>query len=129
VAREIKRLADEGCRVQVIVRVDPPQHSPSKKVRQYLASHLLVLPYRGKLPAEQSVNSIHTKIILIDASIDNSAAKVPVVLTGSHNLDPFSLRANDETLLEIRDRDVFNSYMGFLDRLVSDFRASGLPSF
>jgi hypothetical protein len=129
VAREMERLKAEGCSLQVIARIDPTQSSPGKDVRQILGSDLVVLPFRGSTPEEQADNSIHTKVVLIDASIDGSAEKIPVVLTGSHNLDLFSLRTNDETLIEIRDQTVFNSYQLFLDRILDDARSAGLKTF
>lgn len=129
VAKEMKRLKDEGCSLQVIVRIDPAQHSPARDVRETIGTDMVVLPYKGTGPGEESVNSIHTKIVLIDAAIDGSSEKIPVVLTGSHNLDLFSLRTNDETLIQIRDQDVFNSYMRFLDRILSDAQAAGVRTF
>ena len=126
VAKEMKRLKDEGCSLQVIARVDPKQFSPSASVKKSLGDSLLVLPYEGKLPEEQSENSIHTKIVMINASIDNSATKIPVVLTGSHNLDLFSLRTNDEVLIEVRDQETYNRYNQFLDQILFDARSAGI---
>lgn len=129
VAKQLKRLIYEGCYVEVITRIDPQQRSPGDKVREALGEQLIVLPYKGDTPEKQHKNSLHTKILIIDASIDNSAEKIPVVLTGSHNIDIFSLRANDETLFEIRDRDLYNSYNFFLDKIVVDARSAALPIF
>lgn len=127
VAREMARLRAEGCDLKVIVRADPVQHSPGSKVIRAIADEdLLMLPYRGHGEGEQSENSIHTKIVMINASIDGSPEKIPVVLTGSHNLDLFSLRTNDETLIEIRDANVYNAYAAFLERIISDARAAGI---
>ena len=129
VAEQMKRLKDEGCKVEVIARIDPVQSSPGTKVREALTDSLVVLPFRGAAPEEQLKNSIHTKIVLINASIDNSTEKIPVVLTGSHNLDLFSLRTNDETLIEVRDQQVFDQYNQFLDQILSDARSAGVRLF
>lgn len=127
VAREMARLQEEGCELQVITRVDPVQKSPGKKVIRNLRSEdLVVLPYRGQDAKDQSENSIHTKIVLINASIDDSAEKIPVVLTGSHNLDLFSLRTNDEVLIEVRDQSVYDAYDAFLERILQDARDAGI---
>lgn len=120
VAKQMRRLIDEGCAVDIISRVDPVQRSPGRKVQEYLGNNIYVLPYRGERPEEQHTNSIHTKIVLIDASIDNSPEKIPVVLTGSHNIDFWSLRGNDEVLLEVRDRALYEQYSDFIDRIVGD---------
>ncbi len=129
VAEQMKKLKTEGCKVEVIARIDPRQSSPGKKVREALTDSLVVLPFKGATPEEQSVNSIHTKIVLINASIDNSPEKIPVVLTGSHNLDLFSLRSNDETLIEVRDQQIFDQYNQFLDQILFDARSAGLRLF
>ncbi|AGH94735.1 phospholipase D-like domain-containing protein [Pseudobdellovibrio exovorus] len=127
VAREMARLQAEGCDLQVITRVDPVQKSPGKKVIRSLRSEdLVILPYRGQEEKDRSENSIHTKIVLINASIDNSSEKVPVVLTGSHNLDLFSLRTNDEVLIEVRDQSVYEAYDAFLERILQDARDAGI---
>lgn len=126
VAKQLKRLINEGCVVDIISRVDFLQKSPGKKVIKSLGDNLFVLPYRGLLAEHQHPNSIHTKIVMIDASIDSSAEKIPVVFTGSHNLDLWSLRANDEVLLEVRDRKVHDRYNDFLDKIVMDAQAAGV---
>lgn len=129
VAEQMKRLKNEGCKVEVIARIDPKQRSPGKKVKELLGDSLVVLPYEGATPEQQAENSIHTKIVMINASIDNSAEKVPLVLTGSHNLDIFSLRGNDETLIEVRDQQIYDRYNQFLDQILSDARSAGLRLF
>lgn len=129
VAEQMKKLKTEGCKVEVIARIDPRQSSPGTKVREALTDSLIVLPFRGATQEEQSVNSIHTKIVLINASIDNSLEKIPMVLTGSHNLDLFSLRTNDETLIEVRDQQIFDQYNQFLDQILLDARSAGLRLF
>jgi phosphatidylserine/phosphatidylglycerophosphate/cardiolipin synthase-like enzyme len=63
--------------------------------------------------------------MLIDASVDRSSERRPYVITGSHNLDFFSLHTNDETMLIIQDRATFDSYLDFWNRIDTDARASG----
>jgi len=127
VAKQMRRLFDEGCAVDIISRVDPVQKWSGNKGLDDIGDNIYVLPYRGKRPEEQHPNSIHTKIVLIDASIDNSAEKIPVVLTGSHNIDFWSLRANDEVLFEVRDRGLYEQYSDFIDRIVGDAHAGNIP--
>lgn len=126
VAYELKRLKEAGCKVEVIARIDPKQHSPSKKVKKALAESIVLLPYDGQHPDQQSENSIHTKIVTINAAIDNSPEKIKVVLTGSYNLDIISLRANDETLIEVRDDEIYEHYNQFLDQILFDARSANI---
>jgi hypothetical protein len=126
VADRLRALSNAGCDVKAITRFDPQLFSPSAAVGDRLGPLLMVLPYRGKSLATQSINSIHTKLMLVHASIDGSKLKIPYVLTGSHNLDFFSLRTNDETLLEIQDQKVFDTYLQFWNRIDSDARTSGI---
>ena len=129
VAQQMKKLESEGCALQVITRIDPVAFSPGKGVVQALGNSMIVLAFDGKLPEEKQPNSSHTKLVLINASIDNSPEKAAVVLTGSHNLDLFSLRTNDETLLEIRDQEIFDKYDAFISQYLDDARAANVRIF
>jgi phosphatidylserine/phosphatidylglycerophosphate/cardiolipin synthase-like enzyme len=129
VAKEMAKLAKEGCSVKIISRIDPAQFSPSGGVRKALGANMVILPFEGKSPEEKNVNSIHTKIVMINASIDNSPEKIPVVMTGSHNLDLFSLRTNDEVLIEVRDQATYDRYSQFLDGILNDALAAGVQLF
>ena len=129
VAQEMKKLESEGCSLQVITRIDPIASSPGKGVAQVLGSSMVVLAFNGNGPEERQPNSSHTKLVLINASIDNSPEKIGVVLTGSHNLDLFSLRTNDETLLEIRNQDVFEKYDAFISQYLDDAKAAHVRFF
>lgn len=130
VAREMARLRSEGCELMVIARIDPVQRSPGRRVVRAIGDDdLHVLPYRGRGEGEQAENSIHTKIVMVNASIDGSEEKIPVVLTGSHNLDLFSLRGNDETLIEVRNQEVYDAYDAFLTQILEDARSAGITVF
>jgi phosphatidylserine/phosphatidylglycerophosphate/cardiolipin synthase-like enzyme len=130
VVNRLAELVAQGCDVKIIARKDHQIGSPSKIAYEALRAQMMVLPEAltddddltklNNSPGPKINNSVHTKIILIDASLDHSAEKVPIVLTGSHNLDLFSLRTNDEVLIEIHDRSLLESYMDFWDRLKQD---------
>jgi hypothetical protein len=126
VAASLRDLAKQGCDVKVITRIDPEMFSPAVGIAKRLGPDLMILPFRGNTKEYQATNSIHTKIILIDAALDGSTERRPLVITGSHNLDFFSLHTNDETLLEIEDAAVFDAYLGFWNRLDESARTSGL---
>jgi hypothetical protein len=126
VASRLQELKKQGCDVKVITRLEPAMFSPAVGVATRLGSSVLILPYRSKNPEYRSVNSVHTKMILIDAALDDSDERRQVVATGSHNLDFFSLRTNDETLLEVEDKAVYDQYIRFWSRLNEDARTSDL---
>lgn len=116
----LRRLSDAGCDVKVITRLDPEMLSPIVGIPKRLGSHLMMIPFLEKNGDIALRNTIHTKLILIDASIDGSKEKRTLILTGSDNMDFFSLHTNDETILEIEDGALFNSYVKFWNRLRSD---------
>lgn len=129
IAERLKQLEAEGCSLEVITRKDPEEFSPGKRMEDILGSSMIVLPYQGKTPEENSVNSTHTKIGIIDASMDNSPEKIKTVITGSHNWDLFSLKTNDETVLEIRDPEIYDQYNDFISRALATARAENVHIF
>ncbi|PIS11309.1 MAG: hypothetical protein COT73_04700, partial [Bdellovibrio sp. CG10_big_fil_rev_8_21_14_0_10_47_8] len=126
IAKELQRLSGEGCDVKVIARLDQRVHSPSKGVIKALGADMKILPFKGKLESEKLANTIHTKLMLIDASIDGSPERIPVVLTGSHNLDLFSLKTNDEVLMEVHDRAIFQRYLQFWNQILADAESANI---
>lgn len=126
VAARLGELARQGCDVKVLSRFDPKAFSPAATVGHKLGRNLIVLPYEGKSLATRSENSIHAKMMIIDAAVDGSSEKIPLVLTGSHNLDFFSLHTNDETLLEIQDQRVFDRYLKFWNDILDQARAANV---
>ena len=126
IAARLRDLAKQGCDVKVITRIEPEMFSPAAGVAKRLGSDLMILPFHGKEKAYQAVNSLHTKLILINASVDGSSARREIVLTGSHNLDFFSLRTNDETLLILEDAAIYADYLGFWNRLNAEARNSDM---
>lgn len=127
-ANQMKKLASQGCALQVVARIDPRQRSLPDEVKSALGEHLTILPFRGKKSHEKSFNSIHSKVILINASIDDSPEKTAVVLTGSLNLDYVSVNHNDETLFEIRNLELFKKYDNYMDQILSDAEAAGVKT-
>lgn len=125
VAARLRDRAKEGCDVKVISRFEPRMMSPGKGVGKRLGRNMIILPYLGKSLEYQAKNSIHTKLMIINASVDGSAEKRAFVLTGSHNLDFFSLHTNDETMLVIEDQKTFDQYLDFWNRINADAHAAG----
>lgn len=127
VAERLRDLEKQGCDLKVIVRTDEKQSSPGKEILKELsAESLIILPFDREAGEDGVTNSIHAKIILIDAALKGQNERLKLVLTGSHNLDLFSLRANDEVLLYIKDSKIFDQYESFWNKILDDARASRL---
>ncbi len=122
-AKLLADLSDQGCDLKVIVRDEPDQDSPGRQVVSHLGRNLAILPYKGKDGEIKANNSIHSKVILINARMDGMKKKETLVLTGSHNLNTTSLRTNDETLFKINDLKTFNSYLNYWNRLSEESKA------
>jgi phosphatidylserine/phosphatidylglycerophosphate/cardiolipin synthase-like enzyme len=60
--------------------------------------------------------SVHNKFILIDAVVNGERQKVSLI--GSHNLTANSLYYNDDTLLVLKDRQLYESYLNYWEYLL-----------
>ena len=126
VARQLERLKNEGCSVSVLALDNLVLKQPGKQVREALGDSLVLTPSEWE---QEKRNSIHTKMLLIDASIDGAAEKSKIVFTGSQNLDLFSLKTNDDCQMEIRDPMVYEQYLGFWKRILQDAATAGFKTF
>ena len=127
VAEKLVQLRSQGCHLTVFSRIDEKQQSPSPLVIKLLGDDLILIPFQSKILNHEVENSVHSKLILIDASIDNSYDKRNVVIAGSHNLDLPSLLANDETLNYVEDRKVYEMYLAFWTKMVEEVKERNLP--
>ncbi|RYZ93630.1 MAG: hypothetical protein EOP06_00240 [Proteobacteria bacterium] len=125
VAKQLAKLRSEGCRIHVIARQESDVKSPGTKIEVLIKPDLTVLAYKGKGAPDQSQNSVHSKLILIDASFDGSPDRKAIVMSGSHNLNLTSLKTNDETLLRITNRKIFEKYSQYFNAIIESARASG----
>lgn len=125
VAARLVELAKQGCDVKVLVRDEPDMSSPGKRISSILGSLMNVLKFHTK-GAPDRLGSVHSKIVLIDASIGNSTVRIPLVLAGSHNLNGTSLTQNDELLARIVNQSIFNQYMNFWNQTYSSALAQSM---
>ncbi len=125
VSKELARLERAGCSVRILVVDDPELQQPGQKARRLLGDSLALIRDRY----QDDTNSVHTKLMLIDASIDGSPLKKKVILTGSHNLDQFSEKTNDETLLEINDEKTYETYLTFWKQIVTEAHDAKIADF
>ena len=94
----LRRLADEGCQVEIIYNNASTRESVAAALHQAFSGEQL---RRGK--------HIHHKYILIEGSYQGSHRRL--VWTGSHNLTHGALRENDETLLRIDDEAIYQAFL------------------
>lgn len=119
-AEKLAQLAKASCDVKVIVRKEPKLNSPGKKVVKFLGENLASLTYKdidGKILV---TNSLHSKVLMINARMSHSTQKSTLVLTGSHNFNLTSLKTNDESLFKINDLKTFESYLKYWNQLTQD---------
>ena len=125
VAEQLEALKKKGCDVRVFALADARLKQPGKKVKRSLGDSLVLTDGETR----HGQNSIHTKMMLISAALDNSTERSLIVLTGSQNLDKYSLRTNDECQMEIHDGAVYSQYLGYWYKMMEDANAAGLAAF
>jgi hypothetical protein len=128
VAEQLKKLKDQGCKINLIALYNDSLHQPGKKFLLTMDDSLAVM-HDMSAKEDNQANTLHTKVMLIDAALDNDNFKSKIVLTGSQNLDKASLRLNDETQLEIHNEDVYGIYLGLWYKIITDVKAAGIKIF
>lgn len=101
---DLAELHRRGCDVRVVV----DSHGSTRALQEHLRS---ALPDRRVLIAR----GVHSKYLLIAGRYNGSERFL--VWTGSHNYTGPALRRNDETLLRIDDRAVYEAYRGNWQRI------------
>ena len=122
VARQLRRLADRGCDVQIILREEPKKRSPGRAVLKELEGLVTLLPYRAE---GDDHNAIHTKLMLINAPRAGAEGRQHLVLRGSHKLSITSLYFNDDVLLRVDNEDLFSAYEAFFDEILMSHDTAG----
>lgn len=116
IPERLRDLAAQGCTVKVVYGI------MADEVKQVLLSEprveLRALGTGGALPGR-----VHSKYLLIEGSYDGER-HARWVLTGSHNYNLTSLRRNDETLLRLNNKTVYQQYVANFDTM----RAAAVPA-
>ncbi|MCG5212983.1 phospholipase D-like domain-containing protein [Streptosporangium soli] len=103
IAQRLARLSAQGCPVQIVYGI------MDDEVRQVLQGapgiELRTLGDGSALPGR-----IHSKYLLVEGTYGGDG-DARWVFTGSHNFNETSLRRNDETLLRLNDRGVYQQYV------------------
>ncbi len=107
VASELRALDEQGCSVHAVLRQDQHTGSPGAQVESDLR--------RGNIDfalfTYDAPINLHSKYLLVDGAFGPDSEHQSIVWTGSHNYTLSALRYNDETILEIRDRDLFEDFL------------------
>lgn len=140
-AEMLKNLSDSGCDVKVFLKNDIAtdsinlplgikipviKDSPGEKVKSVLGELLTVFPYEEPIngkpwqEGDPKRNALHSQIMLIEIPGENDIS-VKKVFIGTHNFDGPSLNLNNELLLEIQDKELFDQYMDSFLRLENDY--------
>lgn len=107
IAETLRSLDDDGCGVHVVLREDSHTDSPGAQIEADMR--------RGDIDfglfSDEADVQLHSKYFLVDGAYGDDGEDEAIVWTGSHNFTYSALRRNDETILEIRDREVFDDYL------------------
>jgi hypothetical protein len=115
IASQLARLQGDGCDVRVVIR-NAGDPAPGDAVVALLQTAGIETVLYPTLSGQRR---LHSKVLLIDAIYNDSAAPRRIVFTGSHNYTGGALNRNDEVLLRIEDDTL---YEGFLQHW-TDIRA------
>jgi len=106
VARALARRQRAGCSVEAVIGDD------TIRVGRTVLRTLRDAGVRVTLyPRRAGTWGLHSKYLLIDARYNGSTAARRLVFTGSHNWTGAALRENDETMLRVDDRGVFDAFL------------------
>lgn len=106
VAEKLVAKKQAGCTVEVLLGVNAS--SPSPEIVDTLTGG--GVDARVYVREEPGRVTIHSKYLLIEGTYNGNANK-KLLWTGSHNYTEGALRGNDETLLKINDRGIYEAYM------------------
>ena len=114
IADRLTQLQADGCDVRVNMRHAGTDVDQS--IIDILRGKARAAKYKTDIktyPDAQGTN-IHSKYLIVDAAYENSKGERPVrqlVWTGSHNYTGGALRNNDESLLRVDDKGVFDAFV------------------
>lgn len=103
VAKKLWELDSQGCYVDIVADSieDTSRAELLKPAGGYHGPEIRLFTKAGK--------GVHEKNMLIDG-VYNGAINQKIVFTGTHNMNPSSLRQNDETTLKINDAGLHDQF-------------------
>lgn len=106
VARALARRQRAGCSVEAVIGDD------SIRIGRTVLRTMRDAGVRVTLyPRRAGEWGLHSKYLIIEARYNGSAGTRRLVFAGSHNWTGSALRENDETMLRVDDRGVFDAFM------------------
>lgn len=103
VAERLAARQREGCKVRVIA--DGPE------IGNQVLNTLRGANIEVKVFSAGAQHRVHSKYLLINAPYGSNQTRQKLVWTGSHNYTGPALREHDETLLKIRNDEVYDAYL------------------
>ncbi len=105
IAEELRQMDEDGCGVQIVLRERPQINSPGIQIMGNLENGDIDI---GIFPDDDEIQ-LHSKYLLVDGAYDGDD-DARIVWTGSHNYTVSALRYNDETILKVRDDELFEAF-------------------
>jgi phosphatidylserine/phosphatidylglycerophosphate/cardiolipin synthase-like enzyme len=112
VRNALVKLGEAGCGVEVLARQETITQDFCKSLGPKVSVKISPSPKRDRV-------TIHAKYVLIGGSY-GGASDQRITWMGSHNLTQTALDANDETLLQFVNPEVYTAFFGNWDRLWND---------
>lgn len=100
----LKQMQSRGADVKILIRVDS-----NATYQTFLGRYLRCSGINYNIVQSGYPGALHSKYLLIDGRY--YGRKRQMVFTGSHNYTYPSLRQNDEVLLKVSDRNVYDKYL------------------
>jgi hypothetical protein len=105
---KLKDLKEAGCMVKVIGNTNNTDDEVVSALK-YPAKAARKVPFK-KAP-------VHDKLIIVHARFGNIAGFSDIVFTGSHNFTVSANSKNDELLVRVDGRAVYDAYVGHFERI------------
>ncbi|TDD20849.1 phosphatidylserine/phosphatidylglycerophosphate/cardiolipin synthase family protein [Nonomuraea diastatica] len=109
IPQRLRDLAAQGCTVRIVYGIMADE--VEELLRAEPRVELRTLGDGGALPGR-----VHSKYLLVEGSYDGDR-HARWVFTGSHNYNETSLRRNDEVLLRLGNRRVYEQYVANFERM------------
>ena len=113
IVNRLGELVDQGAKVELVVKSSISEDVLSG-LRELEEKGAYLKVYNMTESGQQKIN-IHSKFMLIEGPWEGENAQV--LITGSHNFTNNALRYNNETILLLKDHELYSSYITFFEAL------------
>ncbi|OKL40123.1 phospholipase D-like domain-containing protein [Pontibacter flavimaris] len=113
IVEKLEELLDQEARIEVIVKSSISEDIlAGLRALEEKGAYLKV--YNMTESGQLKVN-IHAKFLLIEGAWEGERSQI--VITGSHNFTQNALRNNNETILLLKDHELYSTYTAYFERL------------